>query len=184
MFISDDATNGHHKRAGRPARAQAEPFSVGQPLHRIAEVRRTQGVSTRAAQQFLGLCAGELRRQEDENCDLLLSDLYQWQRLLAVPVSELLVEPQIELSRSVSERAALVKVMKTASTILEQTRQPNIKALAMRLAEQLVEIMPELTDVAPWPSVGQRRTREEWGRIAERPFSSAAIERSHDRDAD
>ncbi|MBI2827244.1 MAG: hypothetical protein HYX69_21440 [Planctomycetia bacterium] len=182
MFMSDDAfKNG--QSAGRPPRVDAERVA-GQPLHRIAEVRRTQCVSTRAAQQFLGLCSREFRRQEDENSDLLLSELYQWQRLLAVPVSELLVEPQMELSRSISYRAALVKVMKTANTILEQARQPNIRALAMRLSEQLVEIMPELADVSPWPAVGQRRTREEWGRIVERPFSSSSIDFPRDRDGD
>jgi hypothetical protein len=36
------------------------------------------------------------------------------------------------------------------------------------LEEQLVELMPELKDVAPWHSVGQRRTPEELGRAADR----------------
>jgi hypothetical protein len=36
------------------------------------------------------------------------------------------------------------------------------------LSEQLVEIMPELKQVAPWHSVGQRRTLDEYGRIVER----------------
>jgi len=35
------------------------------------------------------------------------------------------------------------------------------------LAEQLIEVMPELRGVGPWHSVGQRRSLDEWGRIAE-----------------
>jgi hypothetical protein len=34
------------------------------------------------------------------------------------------------------------------------------------MADQLVEIMPELRDVNPWHTVGQRRTLDELGRIA------------------
>jgi hypothetical protein len=36
------------------------------------------------------------------------------------------------------------------------------------LEQQLIELMPELKDVAPWHSVGQRRSPNELGRIAER----------------
>jgi hypothetical protein len=38
------------------------------------------------------------------------------------------------------------------------------------LEEQLVELMPELKDVSPWHSVGQRRTQDELGRIADHPY--------------
>jgi hypothetical protein len=36
------------------------------------------------------------------------------------------------------------------------------------LIEQLIEIMPELADVSPWHSVGQRRGLDEFGRVFER----------------
>jgi hypothetical protein len=36
------------------------------------------------------------------------------------------------------------------------------------LEQQLVELMPELKDVAAWHSVGQRRSPNELGRTAER----------------
>jgi hypothetical protein len=36
------------------------------------------------------------------------------------------------------------------------------------LEQQLVELMPELKDVAAWHSVGQRRSPDELGRAAER----------------
>jgi hypothetical protein len=39
------------------------------------------------------------------------------------------------------------------------------------LEQQLIELMPELSDVAAWHSVGQRRSPNELGRTAERTFS-------------
>jgi hypothetical protein len=39
------------------------------------------------------------------------------------------------------------------------------------LTEQLLEIMPELKEVAAWPAVGHRRRADEMGRIAENPIS-------------
>ncbi len=96
--------------------------------------------------------------------------------MLDVPTCELLVEPQLQLSQPVSARAAMVKVMKTAVTILEVARHPELQTLAQRLVGQLLEIMPELNGVAAWPSVGKRRTMEEYGRIVERPLSAAPLD--------
>ena len=39
--------------------------------------------------------------------------------------------------------------------------------MAENLVEQLLELMPELKEVSPWHSVGQRRSLDEMGRIAE-----------------
>jgi hypothetical protein len=60
----------------------------------------------------------------------------------------------------------MVKLMKTAATLVEKATQPNLQALAKRLVEQLLEVMPELKGVNPWPSVGVRRTKLELGRAA------------------
>ena len=67
----------------------------------------------------------------------------------------------------------MIKVMKTAATILEVAQRPESQTLARRLIEQLLEIMPELEGVSAWPSVGQRRTLDEMGRIAQQPLSLA-----------
>ena len=40
--------------------------------------------------------------------------------------------------------------------------------MATMLEQQLIEVMPELKDVAAWHSVGQRRSHDELGRTAER----------------
>jgi len=162
-----DCRNSTDRRAARAT----EALQTASPLHRIAEVRQMQGVSLRAARQTLMLSSDEVRMQENANYDLLLSELYRWQRLLDVPIGELLVEPHLQLSQPVSARAGLVKVMKTATTILESTQHSGIRTLAQRLIDQLLEIMPELEGVAAWPAVGQRRTMDEVGRIAEHPLS-------------
>jgi hypothetical protein len=64
-------------------------------------------------------------------------------------------------------RAKLLRVMRTAVTILERTRNPATRRMSQFMVEQLVEIMPELKDTTPWPSVGKRRSRRELGRAAQ-----------------
>ncbi len=138
------------------------------PLHRIREVRRQQRVSLRSASRRMGLPARVLRAQESESANLRISDLQRWQAALDVPIADLLVESSECLSRPVLDRARLVKLMKTAAAIRQLARSRRITRLAEMLSEQLVEIMPELEQVAPWHSVGQRRTLDEYGRIVER----------------
>jgi hypothetical protein len=48
--------------------------------------------------------------------------------------------------------------------------------LAERLIDQLLDVMPELAGISGWPSVGQRRTLDELGRIAEQPYSIAPVD--------
>jgi hypothetical protein len=162
--------------AREPVFGSPDPLDVAGPLHRIAEVRRQQGVSLRAARQSLGITSEHVHRQEDEHYDLLLSELYRWQQVLDVPVTELLVEPRGQLSGPISKRASMIKVMKTAATILEGAHAPEIQTLAKRLIEQLLEIMPELEGVSAWPSVGQRRTLDDMGRIGQHPISLAPLD--------
>jgi transcriptional regulator with XRE-family HTH domain len=137
-------------------------------LHRIRQVRRQQRVSLRSASRRMGLPARVLRAQESESANLRISDLQRWQAALDVPIADLLVESSECLSRPVLDRARLVRLMKTAAAIRELARSRRIARLAEMLSEQLVEIMPELKQVAPWHSVGQRRTLDEYGRIVER----------------
>jgi hypothetical protein len=109
-----------------------------------------------------------VRRQEDPNCDMPLSQLYRWQRALEVPVAELLIDCDAPLSEPVLTRARLLRVMKTVRAIKESASHPPIQRFATMLEQQLIELMPELKDVAAWHSVGQRRSPDELGRTAER----------------
>jgi transcriptional regulator with XRE-family HTH domain len=144
-------------------------------MHRIRTVRRLQGVSLRSAARQIGLDVRRLRAQENETTDLHISDLHKWQKALDVPVSELLEEPDTQLSRPVLERARMIRLMKTAQAILERSTSTSIRRMAEMLVSQLNEIMPELEGVGAWHSVGQRRSLNELGRIAENTISTDSM---------
>lgn len=97
-----------------------------------------------------------------------MAQLYRWQKVLDVPINELLIECEAPLSTPVMKRARLVKLMKTAAAILDKAEAAPIRRMAETLITQLVEIMPELKEVSPWHAVGQRRTLNEYGRVVER----------------
>lgn len=151
------------------------PSEVGKPLHRIHNVRLRQGVSLRSAARSSGTDIRQLRLQEQESTDLRITDLKKWQKALGVPLQELLVESDDPLSRPVMERARMVKLMKTATAIKERTESQGIERLAQMLADQLVEIMPELKEVSPWHNFGQRRSLEEYGAIVDRQISEDTL---------
>lgn len=150
-------------------------------LHRIAEVRRQQAVTLRNVARRLGIPLSVVRRQEQPDCDLRLSDLLRWQEVLEVPVAELLVEAEGQLSGPVLARSRMVKLMKTAAAIRERAHDPGISRMVTMLVEQILEIMPELADVTPWHAVGQRRTREELGRTARVMVSEEMFRRPYGR---
>jgi len=159
-------TEGMPKASVRPSiRPSVRPAKA---LHRIAEVRQRQGVTLRNVARRLGVEMSVVRRQEQPDCDVRVSDLMKWQEVLEVPVSELLVEAEGQLSGPVLERSRMVKLMKTAAAIREQaTAATGLRRMADMLVEQVLEIMPELADVTPWHHVGQRRTLNDVGRTAQ-----------------
>lgn len=146
--------------------------SPGQPLNRLREVREQQGVSTRTVSRHLQLDAAQVRQQEQPTADLKLSDLYRWQAILDVPVANLLVEDSDPLSPAIAQRAKLVRIMKTVMAMAEDPSSAGVKTFITNLLDQLVDLMPELREVGAWPSVGQRRTADEQGRIMQQPVSS------------
>lgn len=157
-----------HSDVARAADEAGDPASrqMAARFHRIAEVRRQQGVTLRNVARRLGMSLPVVRRQERADYDLRLSDLLRWQEVLEVPVAELLVEGEGQLSGPVLQRSRMVKLMKTAAAIRERCQDPSVSRMVTMLVEQILEIMPELSDVTPWHAVGQRRTREELGRTA------------------
>jgi transcriptional regulator with XRE-family HTH domain len=140
-------------------------------LHRVAAVRRLQGMSRRTVARRMNVDVSEIRRQEDEFFDLPLSKLYEWHKTLEVPVSELLVESEDTLAQPLLQRAQLVRLMKTSLALLEQAEQDATRLMAQTLVDQLVEIMPELQGVSAWHAVGKRRRLDELGAAASRTLS-------------
>ncbi len=129
---------------------------------------QVQVVSRRTVARGLGISIAEVKLQERKTTDLPLSTLHRWQKVLNVPLVELLVEPDDSLSLPLMKRARLVQLMKTVMSIMEQAKQTSVERFAQTMIGQLIEIMPELREVSSWPVVGQRRRRNEYGRAAER----------------
>lgn len=154
--------------------AQCAPPASGRPLHRLREVREQQGLALRRVAQLMGAESRQLRREELPTTDIPLSRLYQWQQALDVPVGELLVDSASMLSAPVLARARLVRIMKTVTALKEKAAATALHTLVDSLEQQMLEIMPELSGIHPWQAVGQRRSLEEFGRIAERPYSTDA----------
>jgi len=89
----------------------------------------------------------------------------QVQEALGVPVTELLVEEGTKLSPPVLRRSQMLRIMKTARSILEQTKQIGIRRMAENLVAQMIEMMPELQEGGP----GRRSERVGASRSSVRP---------------
>jgi hypothetical protein len=68
--------------------------------------------------------------------------------------------------------------MKTAAALRERTAGSSLGRIVEMLVEQILEIMPELADVTPWHTVGQRRTLDELGRTGRCPVSEELFRRT------
>ena len=112
-----------------------------------------------------------MERQEQSSSDIRLSDLHHWQQALAVPIAELLDEPEGGLSPPVRLRSRLLRVMKTVRSIQQRARQASMRRLVETLIVQLIEVMPELADATPWPAVGHRRRKHDLGQAFFRRLS-------------
>ena len=77
------------------------PSTRSAPLHRLKEVRQEQGYTLRRVAQQMKMDVEDVRQEEDALTDLPLSRLYDWQRVLEVPVADLLVETDMVLSAPV-----------------------------------------------------------------------------------
>ena len=141
------------------------------PLHRLGEARLQEDISLDSVARHLGITVQDVRRQECRTTDLPLSVLHKWAKVLGLPVSELVKEPDGSLSTPLLNRARLVRVMKTAMAILERAGNPQTKRFAQTMVDQLIEIMPELRGVGAWHAGGKRRRLDELGVTAERVFS-------------
>jgi transcriptional regulator with XRE-family HTH domain len=135
-------------------------------FHKISEVRQRQGVTLRNVARRLGIEMAVIRKQEQADCDLRVSDLLKWQKVLDVPLAELLEDSEDQLSGPILVRSRMVKLMKTAAALREQVGIGTSNQLVTQLIGQILEMMPELEDITPWHTVGQRRTIDDVGRTA------------------
>lgn len=155
---------------------EANELCEATSLHRIAEVRTQQGLSLRAISRRSGVDIQKLRQQELPDSNLTLVDLYRWAKALEVPVENLIIDRDSELSDPVQSRAAMVKVMKTVVALTEVAASPRVARLTTMLREQMIELMPELAEIGGWPNFGSRRPPDQLGRIGENPIDVQALQ--------
>jgi hypothetical protein len=133
-------------------------------------------LSARAAAMRMNLTTAQIRAEAHPSCDLSLSALYRWQSVLNVPLADMLREPDARLSPQVQFRGSLLKAMRTVRSIQNCAESEPIRVLGMQLAQQLTEMMPELKQVASWPTYGQRRRLDDYGAIVEKQISDDFFE--------
>jgi transcriptional regulator with XRE-family HTH domain len=133
-------------------------------LHRLSIVRKLRKLTLNEVARQLQLPYEEARRQEQETSDLALSQLYRWQRLLQVPIADLLVDGDESLGVPAVKKEALTAVLEVALQIIAHTRQPGIRRIAHTLVDQLVELSPELKPIADAHTAGQAHLFDEQGR--------------------
>ena len=174
MSVADnfDVTNADGIALPMPSTTQDRPW------HRIAEVRRQQNVSIRSLTRKMGLSAEEIVRQEDPTCNLTIEQLTAWQQALEVPLANLLIDLDAPLSGPVLTRARMLRLMKTVQAMRDSAKDTGMQRMTTMLVDQLTELMPELREVSGWHTVGQRRTQDEVGRIAERPINDNFVQDS------
>ena len=152
----------------KPVMSKSDASTEKQPtLNRIQEVRLTEDVTLGTIARKMGKTASQLKKEECPEADLRISDLVRWQSALNVPLIDLLVEPEYGVSDMIRTRGCLVRVTKTANSILRNSQTPEMQYLAQTLIDQLVEIMPELKDQGAWHDRGVPRPATEPGKIAE-----------------
>lgn len=150
------------------------PSKGPQVLHRIAEVRKSQGLTERTIAKRMGLDIRSYRRIECATTDITMSELLAAQKALEVPLVDLLHDTD-SLSRPVEERAQMVRVMKTAAAIREAQPTGRVSRLAKMLCDQLVRLMPELEEVSGWPQFGARRGQSAVAKALAQPIDTSEL---------
>lgn len=174
VVAKSNSTKGELSRGDAANSSSPKGNVTKRKLHRIAEVRASQGISERTMCRRLNIDAKQLRAIEDPEADLKLSQLAIIREALEVPFADLLVEND-SLSRPVQERAQLLKIMKTAVSLKECKLAPRGARLAEMLCEQLVALMPELAEVGGWPEFGSRRSSDSVARILESEINTSNL---------
>jgi transcriptional regulator with XRE-family HTH domain len=117
-------------------------MKLARPLHRIAAVRRREGLSLQDASEILGIPVDFVVWQERETSDLQLDELWAWQRALDVPVEDLLIDPYSPMPSTAVTQKQIHRAMKTTLAIAHRTASFRIQRMAKRIAELLLEIVP------------------------------------------
>jgi transcriptional regulator with XRE-family HTH domain len=134
-------------------------------LHRVATVRRQEGMSKRSVARKLKVSIRDVDELENEFRDLSIETLYRWAAVLKVPVIELLLPLSEETPTYLKQRGQLVQMMKTVEMLRKEQHSTTVKRLIGNLRRLLLAIMPELVEVRAWPKDGAARCNDRISRI-------------------
>jgi hypothetical protein len=95
----------------------------------------------------MNVSLSNVRDEEDGDDDLSLVQLQRWQLALEVPLSELVISAESQLSEPTRNRAAIVRLARTTALLQRNSKKETNRRLACRMLDQLHELMPELRDL-------------------------------------
>ena len=116
--------------------------------HHIAQVRQQQCLSLQTVAREMQTDLRTARFEEREGTDIPLSRLYQWQRALNVPVTELLNLAQCSLTTTDVE--PLEQMVHLAKTMVDEAVDQKQQEQAGRLWQMLVEFSELMTHTTRW----------------------------------
>lgn len=134
-------------------------------LHRLAEIRRREGISVRAMARRLGVTSTEVRRQERSFTDIPLRVVAEWAAALRMPIGELVADANDGLPPHLHRRANLLRAMKAARAIERRAKEKTVRLLAADISQRLLAVMPELVEVSAEQDLAEKRQLP-LGRIA------------------
>ena len=137
-------------------------------MHLIATVRKREKVSLARFARKMRMSKREAKRLDDEFRDVPLSTVYRAAAALQVPITELLLGTHEFQSPFIRQRAGLVRAMKTVEALRVASTDEKTLRFAENLRNQLVAIMPELSEIKAWPQYGSIRGFDDMGRITTR----------------
>ena len=147
-----------------------------QRFHQVATVRKRERLTIRNAAKHFKLPAKTVARLEDETVDLPISVLRRWAEIMKIPVTELLLPVETETGRCVWDRAGMVKIMKSLETIRNSCADESIDRQLSYVRRQLLAMMPELEDVAPFPNHNFNRRKDDYGAVVRNLISDPFVD--------
>lgn len=139
------------KRQSSSTKSHVHGTTANRRHHRLKAARVEAGISRRDVAQRMNVALSTVRDEEEGDDDLSLVNLHRWQLALNVPLSELVESAENQLPEPTRQRAAMVRLARTAALLQQNSKQVTNRRLACRMLDQLHELMPELRnlDVTP-----------------------------------
>ncbi len=83
-----------------------------------------------------------------------------------------MVDAEDGLDEKIRLRSSMLRLTRTAKTILREARSATMRNLAHTMLNQIYEVMPEAASMGPWNEVGQRRGPQDVPRIVEQTIAT------------